>query len=110
MDVPIGTHVATCEAAVFLHVSPCHEISDLHSNMGLQRTPQEHINADIAQKTALRDAIEAQLQQQVGSCRDLERECAALVSKARHTSGKLMVSGSMELVSCILICCGKALW
>lgn len=52
---------------------------------------QERINEDITRKTALHGAIAAQLQTQMGSCRDLERECAALVSRARHTSGKLMV-------------------
>ena len=52
---------------------------------------QERVNDDIAQKEMLRGAIVAQLETQMTSCRDLERECAALVSRARHTSGKLMV-------------------
>jgi hypothetical protein len=53
--------------------------------------PQERLNTAIAEKTAQRAAIEAGLAQQLSNCRDLGKEVAALVSRARHTSGKLMV-------------------
>jgi hypothetical protein len=52
---------------------------------------QEHLTQEVARKGAQHDALAAALEAQMGSRRDLEREVAALVSKARHTSGKLMV-------------------
>ena len=63
------------------------------------RAPQERLAAEMKRKSELRGVIEAQLLQQQSSCRDLERECAELVSKARHRSGKLMVRLRLQMLN-----------
>ncbi|KAI8463628.1 MAG: flagellar associated protein [Monoraphidium minutum] len=66
-------------------------LSRLDATIASHITPNlARVEEDISRKTALKAAIEAALVQQMGSCRDLEKACAALVSRARHTSGKLM--------------------
>lgn len=50
------------------------------------------MNADIEHKTQLKQQEEQQLQQDMQRFKDMEREAAALISKARHANSKLMVS------------------
>jgi hypothetical protein len=52
------------------------------------------LNADIQHKTQLKQQVEQQLQQDMQRFKDMEREAAALISKARHANSKLMVSHS----------------
>lgn len=54
--------------------------------------PQDRLNADIEHKTQLKQQVEQQLQQDMQRFKDMEREAAALISKARHANSKLMVS------------------
>lgn len=53
---------------------------------------QDRLNADIEHKTELKQRVEQQLQQDMQRFKDMEREAAALISKARHANSKLMVS------------------
>jgi uncharacterized membrane protein len=54
------------------------------------------LNADIEHKTQLKQQVEQQLQQDMQRFKDMEREAAALISKARHANSKLMVSSSSQ--------------
>jgi F0F1-type ATP synthase membrane subunit b/b' len=59
-------------------------------------TLQDRLNADIQHKTQLKQQVEQQLQQDMQRFKDMEREAAALISKARHANSKLMVSHSNQ--------------
>ena len=96
------TGVCACRAvwdALHAWLTPC--MPAPHAGFGSWNAAarQERLEAGMAAKAALRDAVAAQLESQLGSCRDLGREVAALVSKARHTSGKLMVSAGVGFPS-----------
>lgn len=52
---------------------------------------QTRLDADIQQKTQLKQQVELQLQNDMQRFKDMEREAAALISKARHANSKLMV-------------------
>jgi hypothetical protein len=56
------------------------------------------LDASMANKRARRDALAAALAAQVGGARDLQREAAALVGRARHASGRLIVAYFIFLV------------
>jgi hypothetical protein len=65
---------------------------------------QTRLDADIEHKQQLKQRVEQQLQQDMQRFKDMEREAAALISKARHANSKLMV-GSCCCCGC---CCGLA--
>lgn len=52
---------------------------------------QTRLDADIEHKQQLKQRVEQQLQQDMQRFKDMEREAAALISKARHANSKLMV-------------------
>ncbi len=55
---------------------------------------QDRLVADLDHKTNMHEQVQQQLDNDVESLKNLEREAAALISKARHASGKLMVGSS----------------
>jgi F0F1-type ATP synthase membrane subunit b/b' len=61
---------------------------------------QTRLEQDIQHKQALREQVAQQLEGDMQRFKDMEREAAALISKARHANSKLMVSSP----SCSLHC------
>lgn len=55
---------------------------------------QDRLTAAIQSKQELRAQVEKQLGQEMGKFRDLEKEAAEVLLRARHSSGKLMVGSS----------------
>jgi hypothetical protein len=53
---------------------------------------QTRLEQDIQYKQALREQVAQQLEGDMQRFKDMEREAAALISKARHANSKLMVS------------------
>eukprot|EP00775_Hariotina_reticulata_P009965 gene9965-10120_t len=63
----------------------------------IEETMQTHIqpcldrlNAEIQHKQELRDRVSQQLESDMAKFKDMEREAAALISKARHANSRLM--------------------
>jgi hypothetical protein len=52
---------------------------------------QTRLEQDIQYKQALREQVAQQLDGDMQRFKDMEREAAALISKARHANSKLMV-------------------
>jgi formyltetrahydrofolate hydrolase len=65
-------------------------------------TAQTRLEQDIQYKQALREQVAQQLEGDMQRFKDMEREAAALISKARHANSKLMVRkrGGQVLRSC----------
>jgi thermostable 8-oxoguanine DNA glycosylase len=53
---------------------------------------QTRLKQDIQYKQTLREQVAQQLEGDMQRFKDMEREAAALISKARHANSKLMVS------------------
>lgn len=62
-------------------------------------TWQDRLNAEIQYKQELRDRVSQQLESDMAKFKDMEREAAALISKARHANSKLMVRWEMNPAS-----------
>lgn len=52
---------------------------------------QDRLNADIEQKTQLKQRVEQQLEQDMQRFKDMGKEAAAIIAKARHANSKLQV-------------------
>ncbi len=52
---------------------------------------QAKLQAELQHKRSLRDHLQQQLSQELSSFQKLERDTAAIISRAKHSSGKLMV-------------------
>ncbi len=68
---------------------------------------QDRLTAAIQSKQELRVQVEKQLGQEMGKFRDLEKEAAEALLRARHSSGKLMVGSSCSSMCCCAVyaCC-----
>jgi hypothetical protein len=58
---------------------------------------QDRLAADIEHKTQLKQQVTQQLDGDMQRFRDMEREAAALVSKARHANQKLQVCARLQV-------------
>lgn len=70
----------------------CRPLSSCSAQPACTTTLQDRLNEDIEHKTQLKQQVEQQLQQDMQRFKNMEREAAALISKARHANSKLMVS------------------
>jgi len=54
---------------------------------------QDRLNTEIQYKQELKSRVSQQLETDMAKFKEMEREAAALISKARHANSKLMVRG-----------------
>jgi hypothetical protein len=57
---------------------------------------QDRLNTEIQYKQELKSRVSQQLETDMAKFKEMEREAAALISKARHANSKLMVRGWMD--------------
>eukprot|EP00877_Chromochloris_zofingiensis_P004964 jgi/Chrzof1/14469/Cz09g03320.t1 len=66
-------------------------LTKLEAVISTHVTPNlEKVNDDLQQKQQMKEQVQKQLDAELANLKNLEREAAALISRARHASGKLM--------------------
>lgn len=65
------------------------------------------LEQEIAYKQAQQQQVSKQLDEDMDRFKEMEREAAALISKARHANSKLMVSSCRQPTPAIALCCSS---